>query len=114
MGMFDTVVCEKPLPGERVPPSVAWLQTKSFDCFGQKYTITSDGRLLRDGALFAFEGVFQFYTFTHDGWFEYEACYRAGKLHDIRQLACIHEPPNAPRIITRVMDDGVETKDGAA
>lgn len=46
MGMYDSVICEKPLPGwpEGVEPN---LQTKSLDCNLDTYTITAEGKLLQ-------------------------------------------------------------------
>lgn len=42
--MFDDVICEAPVPGRVAPDGY---QTKSFDPSLDRYTITSDGRLLR-------------------------------------------------------------------
>lgn len=44
MGMFDTLKCEYPLPGN--PPRVDDFQTKCLDCVLDRYTITVDGRLI--------------------------------------------------------------------
>lgn len=85
MGMFDTVVCEVELPGERKLPAGEWLQTKDFDCHMQTYTIRKDGYLLCDGEVLQFDGLINFYAFTSDDWwFEYEADYQGGVLHEIR------------------------------
>lgn len=47
MGMFDTVICECPLPDS--PPEGIWWQTKDFDCPGMEdYKITTEGRLLHE------------------------------------------------------------------
>lgn len=52
MGMYDEIICQYPLPGK--PPREVLekalsgeLQTKSFDCLMEKYTITTDGSLLK-------------------------------------------------------------------
>lgn len=45
MGMYDTIICEYPLPdGYTVKPGDSF-QTKSLDCLLYEYTITKDGRL---------------------------------------------------------------------
>ena len=44
MGMFDELHCEFPLPDAVVQNKE--FQTKSFECLLDRYTITSDGRLI--------------------------------------------------------------------
>lgn len=47
MGMFDTIRCQYPLPGE-LPPEVASLmfQSKDLDCLLDEYELTTDGQLV--------------------------------------------------------------------
>jgi hypothetical protein len=86
MGMFDNIQCEYPLPGEPKSPDRDF-QTKDFDCYLDKYTITADGRLLKDAAEVPFHGMLNFYTFTSDNmWFEYEAKFTDGRLVEIHPL----------------------------
>jgi hypothetical protein len=73
MGMFDHITCEHVLLGEP-KPKTNFFQTKDFDCLMDHYTITEDGRLLKDGAEVQFHGSLNFYTYSDDDiWFEYEA-----------------------------------------
>jgi len=94
MGMFDTVRCELPLPGEPKPTSTAWLQTKDFHCYLDTYTIKADGTLQGPNGPMPFHGMMNFYTFdgpdlAHNGmWFEYEAKFTDGKLDGI-ECVCI-------------------------
>lgn len=46
MGMFDSIVCEMPLPGWEGKPPL--LQTKSLSCECGRYLIRTDGRLVRE------------------------------------------------------------------
>lgn len=87
MGMFDNLTCEYPLPAEPKPHEKSF-QTKDFDCQLDHYTITDDGRLLRDGAAVSYHGTFRFYTYTSDDmWFEYEAKFTDGRLIAIQLLS---------------------------
>lgn len=45
MGMFDDLICERPLPHDR---PVNGLQTKTFDCQLAKHRIDADGTLWLD------------------------------------------------------------------
>ena len=96
MGMFDYVVCERPLPDGFTD---AFLQSKTFpDPYLHRYTITRDGRLLRR-AFYTheitdthFNGVLNFYGGNHraDGTWdghEYNATFTDGQLVSIEQVA---------------------------
>lgn len=103
MGLFDTLICKYPLPGN--PPDVADWQTKSLGCTLDSYTISPEGRLLQHRPRFwdeesygphpgaslhdeEFEGPVRFYTMTPDrAWWEYEAWFRGGVIRDIRIVA---------------------------
>jgi hypothetical protein len=96
MGMFDDVVCEMPLPDNK--PGNRF-QTKDFDePYLEKYTITTDGRLLRDDPWWKrpkgkrsapvdmnFHGVLNFYDFNFETkeWREFNAKFTDGKLVSI-------------------------------
>lgn len=87
MGMFDDITCEHALPGDPQPPGKDF-QTKDFDCLMDKYTITADGWLLKDGESVPFHGLLEFHTYstkTHI-WFSYEAKFTDGRLVQIRPL----------------------------
>jgi hypothetical protein len=84
MGMFDTIQCEKPLPGEPKPPVHAWLQSKDFKRGLEVYRITADDRLIGlSGEALPFHGILNFYTYEDDIWFEYEAKFTDGVLIEI-------------------------------
>lgn len=82
MGLFDDVHCKMDLPkGEQEPPSLHF-QTKSFpDPYMDKYVIEKDGTMTKNGDLFAFHGVVNFYTFEKgvgQEWWEYDAKFTDG------------------------------------
>jgi len=96
MGMFDDVICEAPLPDGKPGKN---FQTKDFECpYLEKYTITADGRLLRDDpwwerpkdqpakpADMNFHGVLNFYGYNTETeeWREFNAKFTDGKLVEI-------------------------------
>jgi hypothetical protein len=52
------------------------------------YTITADGRLLKEKAEVQFHGMLNFYTYTNDAmWFEYEAKFADGRLIEIQPIS---------------------------
>ena len=92
MGMFDDLRCEVEIPGDPKPQHCHF-QTKDFDCFLDKYTITAAGTLEKYGVAIPFHGLLRFYTFEDDRikrdgtdgglWFEYEAKFTDGQLQGI-------------------------------
>ncbi len=85
--MFDNITCEHVLPFEPKPRGNSF-QTKNFDCFLDCYTITKDGRLLKQEVEVRFHGMLNFYTYTDDSmWFEYEAKFTDGRLLEIRPVS---------------------------
>lgn len=96
MGMFDTVRCEKPLPGEPKPPEGAWLQTKDFDCTMETYTITAAGKLRNETGDVPFHGILSFYTYEKDVWYEYEAKFTDGNLVDISPVSIYKNAVGGP------------------
>lgn len=46
MGMFDTIYCKAPLPGETPFDSTTDFQTKDLECLMDTYVIEEDGRLM--------------------------------------------------------------------
>jgi len=94
--MFDDITCEHPLPADPKPPGTSF-QTKDFDCFMDRYTITADGYLLRNGESVPFHGMINFYTYTRDDmWFEYEAKFTDGRLVEIKALNIYHQADGGP------------------
>lgn len=82
MGLFDDVICEMDLPKCGDPCPHVSFQTKTFpDPYMDKYVIKSDGTLTRNGELFEYHGVLNFYTF-HPGngrtWWEWDAKFTDG------------------------------------
>jgi hypothetical protein len=79
MGMFDIVIVESPLPDVGAAEVNEW-QTKDFpDPYLENYTITADGRLLRERIhdedqsdpqypIGTFERLARSMTRIHDGW----------------------------------------------
>jgi hypothetical protein len=101
MGMFDTIICEYPLPGN--PPDFvkgASFQTKDLDRTLNTFTLNSDGCLLQAGACSGITAVVNFYTnnivargpgvYTRDGEdaqeLEYKATFIDGWLSDIVEI----------------------------
>ena len=87
MGMFDSIQCDKPLPGPRQPPEGSWLQTKDFDCSLDLYTITADDKLVGPQGEIPFHGMLNFYTYEDDIWYEYEAKFTDGRLVEISPVS---------------------------
>lgn len=99
MGMFDDVVCEVPLPDGK---SGKHFQTKDFEpAYLEKYTITADGRLIRDDPWWErpegqpakqmdmdFHGVLNFYDYNTDTKErrEFNAKFTDGKLAGIEAV----------------------------
>lgn len=52
MGMFDTIYCKAPLPGEHPFDSMTAFQTKDLDPVMTTYVIEEDGRLMRRGGYY--------------------------------------------------------------
>lgn len=46
MGMFDTIYCKAPLPGNTPFDSTTDFQTKDLECLMDTYVIEEDGRLM--------------------------------------------------------------------
>lgn len=101
MGMFDDVICEAPLPDGKPGKH---FQTKDFEApYLERYTITAEGRLLRDdpwwgrkeGADAApptdmnFHGVLNFYDYNSktEEWREFNAIFTHGQLEKIQDLS---------------------------
>jgi hypothetical protein len=96
MGMFDDISCEHVLPAEPKPKD-DYFQTKDFDRLLDHYTITADGRLLKEKAEVPFHGVLNFYTYTNDDmWFEYEAEFTDGRLIEIRPISIYRNAAGGP------------------
>jgi hypothetical protein len=72
-----------PLPDEEQMPTNRLFQTKSFEnTYLNEYVIEKDGSMTKDGTVFAFHGVVNFYTFEkgdHREWWEYNAKFTDGK-----------------------------------
>jgi len=96
MGMYDSVVCNAPLPTvEGAPTPSNDFQTKDFHRALDLYTITAEGKLLFDSGWpgtdgeacppkeITFHGILNFYTFEGDNWFEYNAKFTDGRLIEI-------------------------------
>lgn len=106
MGMFDSIICEYPLPVKEVQSRI--FQTKDTpDQFLSKYKITKDGKLFVSlGGFYekesfkkgscknekwkrvCFEGKIRFYDFYNDetqsGWIEFLADFKKGKLVSLK------------------------------
>jgi hypothetical protein len=96
MGMFDDISCEQVLPAEPEPKD-DYFQTKDFDRLMDHYTITVDGRLLKEKAEVQLHGVLNFYTYTDDDmWFEYEAEFTDGRLIQIRPISIYRHAAGGP------------------
>lgn len=79
MGMFDDLRCEIPLPpGGWVSPYD--FQTKDLDCEFDKYVITKDRRLTRNGETIDFHGTLNFYKYDGKYRHEYNAKFTDGQL----------------------------------
>ena len=110
MGMYDEIRCEYPLPpsGYRVLPGHTF-QTKSFECMGDQYTITADGRLIAyrkrswlrpapEGEELACCGDISFYDVVdvrggaERVWIQYKARFTDGRLSGI-EVEDIHDLP---------------------
>jgi hypothetical protein len=104
MGMFDSIRCEYPLPGD--PPADAAeleFQTKDLDCLLETFTITKDGLLQGKEH---FTGSINFYTsnvvasgpgtYTRNGedaqHLEYLAVFIDGKVSKITEIENRKEP----------------------
>jgi hypothetical protein len=115
MGMYDTIRCDYPLPGN--PPAGLDWQTKSLECALDLYAITADGRLEHEAydtvdrsdpnaaglerfwgfatkvnqrmePVPDYRGEVSFYDTAPDGtWWEYSALFDAGRLLSIKQLS---------------------------
>lgn len=83
MGMFDSVRCERELPGQPKPPTKAWLQTKDFCCALDTYTITADGKLIGPDGQVDFHGMMDFGAFEDDISYDYRAKFTDGQLVEI-------------------------------
>jgi hypothetical protein len=104
MGMFDSIRCEYPLPGD-APANAAELefQTKDLDCLLETFTITKDGFLEGKDH---FNGSINFYTsnvvaygpgiYTRDGedaqHLSYLAVFADGKISNIAEIENRKEP----------------------
>lgn len=87
MGMFDDITCEHPLPAQPKPKTNRF-STKDFDGLLDHYTITQDGRLLKNGHPMQFHGSLNFQTYTQDHmWFEYAARFITGRLVEIQPIS---------------------------
>ena len=94
MGMFDEIRCEVPLPDGGDYAGI-WFQTTSFpDPFMQRFSITSEGRLVNSlGNDLEPDGYISFYTTDRacdsgpdtpeQRWREYRARFIAGQLQSI-------------------------------
>lgn len=105
MGMFDSLICEYPLPG--MPPSFIKpgheFQTKSLDCRLDCYTITADGRMVDHPKI---TGTIDFYTDnivgSGPGWYTqngedvelvgYRAVFVDGVIEQLRETASERKP----------------------
>ena len=97
MGMFDDVTCHYLLPDGKPPQP---FQTKTFDePYLEHYTITAEGRLLRDKPWWTrekdspfdptdtnFHGVLNFYGGDADEWREFDAKFTDGQLMSITEV----------------------------
>ena len=73
MGMFDTIVVKCDFPRKELAVGEE-LQTKSFDCMLDEYTIDEDRHLLDSaGDLFNYTGELEFHAY-----------------HDVRWIALVH------------------------
>ena len=87
MGIFDDITCEHVLPAQPKPKTNLF-KTKDFDCLDEHYTITQDGRLMKDGNDMQFDGSLRFETYTKDHmWFEYVARFTNGRLVEIQPIS---------------------------
>ena len=85
MGMFDTIYCYYPLPGD-VKPTKPDFQTKDLECFLEVYKISKEGFLTKNGLPYYLYGELNFYTSENGEWFEYKALFSDGKLIYIREV----------------------------
>ena len=84
MGLYDHVFCEVDLPDGKSHQGA--FQTKDFeDPYLENYTITKDGRLVKDKRDLNFHGFLNFYTYDDktDEWREFNAKFTDGKLVEI-------------------------------
>jgi hypothetical protein len=95
VGMFDTLRFEYPLPDSRHQDLD--FQTKDLECLLDNFTITRDGRLIRNvwragegftsGTEWPFHGDIRFYTSAEDKtWIEYVARFTHGHVEWIQPL----------------------------
>jgi hypothetical protein len=78
MGLFDTVICEHPLP-DACPERE--FQTKSLGCTMSRYRLGAGGRFIdSDGLDTGLHGVLHFYGGSRATWWEYEAKFSDGQL----------------------------------
>lgn len=95
MGMFDTIVCEHPLP-DACPARE--FQTKSLSCALGTFRLTAAGRLLDGhGNDTAIHGVLRMVASDRAGpWWEYEAKFTDGQLMHL-----------LPKALARYDEDGL-------
>jgi hypothetical protein len=101
MGMFDEVRCKYPMPVKQ-DFSDQWFQTKSLDCFLDKYEIREDGTLWEceyNGGgdwvqVKCFTGEIRFYRFHSElvgqrgnrGWVEFSSYFVRGELKQLELI----------------------------
>jgi hypothetical protein len=83
MGMFDTIRCERELPGDHKPPPTAWLQTKSLECCLDTFTITANGRLVGPYGDIDYHGFIHFGAYHDQISYEYRAKFTDGNLVEL-------------------------------
>lgn len=107
MGLFDTVYCEYPLPD--AGHQDLDFQTKDLDCLMETYTISRDGRLLRNvrrrkapdrDVEWPLHGDLRIYTSLRTGdspedrtWVEYVVRFTHSRVEWIRPLEEVPSPP---------------------
>lgn len=102
MGLFDTVHCEFPLPDPR--HQGLEFQTKDLECLLDRYTITSDGRLLRHpwrggrgperDVEWPIHGDISIYTSQDGTWIEYSVRFTHGRVEWIRPREEVRQDPS--------------------
>jgi hypothetical protein len=110
MGLFDTIECQYPLPDPRLQGES--FQTKDLDCLLESYTITADGRLLRQARSggdtasldrdveWPIHGDIRIYTGDPDrerGLVEFVVRFTHGRVESIRRLEAGEDARGAPR-----------------
>jgi hypothetical protein len=117
MGMFDDILCKRPMPDGFAGPRY---QTKDLDCDLDQYEITDAGRLVLVNKLGEpgvyretnFHGWLNFYDYSRDGWWRsYKAKFTDGQLQHIEVVA-IRPPEQRATVPSASETPGADGNEG--